>query len=254
MITSRPCASRRKNGDLWAIRDRRGPRVVGRGAALPEGVRPGGAPRWPATPSCGSRDVCGQGRRRRTDRPGGDVPGRLRGPVRPLVIQPAGRPVHPGGDRAAPPGARPTPVRTEVRVKLLSATNGSKVWKLDEGLRVAPSRPADGRPEGPAGAVLRQRVTGVPGPRAAVARTCLVFWGEHPPDRGAAAGDRAGQDRPVGDVDRDARRMSLVIGGLAAVFWATVVKLPPYKILADGSAVHHRAWASPRLSPPTCGS
>ncbi len=30
--------------------------------------------------------------------------------------------------------------------------------------------------------------------------------------------------------------MSLVIGGLSAVFWATVVELPTYRILADGSA------------------
>jgi len=30
--------------------------------------------------------------------------------------------------------------------------------------------------------------------------------------------------------------MSLVIGGLSAVFWATVVDLPTYRILADGSA------------------
>lgn len=33
------------------------------------------------------------------------------------------------------------PGATEVRIKLISATNGSKVWKLDEGLRVTPSRP-----------------------------------------------------------------------------------------------------------------
>lgn len=33
------------------------------------------------------------------------------------------------------------PGATEVRVKLVSATNGSKIWKLDEGLRVSPSRP-----------------------------------------------------------------------------------------------------------------
>jgi len=31
--------------------------------------------------------------------------------------------------------------------------------------------------------------------------------------------------------------LSLVIGGLAAVFWALVVKLPTYRIQADGSAV-----------------
>jgi len=36
---------------------------------------------------------------------------------------------------------RAHPGPTEVRVKLVSATNGSKTWKLDEGLRVAPSRP-----------------------------------------------------------------------------------------------------------------
>ncbi len=33
------------------------------------------------------------------------------------------------------------PGATEVRIRLISATNGSKVWKLDEGLRVTPSRP-----------------------------------------------------------------------------------------------------------------
>jgi DNA polymerase-3 subunit alpha len=33
------------------------------------------------------------------------------------------------------------PGATEVRVKLVSATNGAKIWKLDEGLRVSPSRP-----------------------------------------------------------------------------------------------------------------
>lgn len=31
--------------------------------------------------------------------------------------------------------------------------------------------------------------------------------------------------------------LALVIGGLSAVFWAMVVELPTYKILADGSAV-----------------
>jgi DNA polymerase-3 subunit alpha len=36
---------------------------------------------------------------------------------------------------------RAHPGPTEVRVRLVSATNGAKVWKLDEGLRVAPSRP-----------------------------------------------------------------------------------------------------------------
>jgi DNA polymerase III subunit alpha len=36
---------------------------------------------------------------------------------------------------------RAHPGATEVRVKLVSATSGSKVWKLDEGLRVSPSRP-----------------------------------------------------------------------------------------------------------------
>lgn len=36
---------------------------------------------------------------------------------------------------------RAHPGATEVRVKLVSATNGSKIWKLDESLRVAPSRP-----------------------------------------------------------------------------------------------------------------
>ncbi len=36
---------------------------------------------------------------------------------------------------------RAHPGPTEVRVKLVSATSGAKVWKLDEGLRVAPSRP-----------------------------------------------------------------------------------------------------------------
>jgi DNA polymerase-3 subunit alpha len=36
---------------------------------------------------------------------------------------------------------RAHPGATEVRVKLVSATNGSKIWKLDETLRVSPSRP-----------------------------------------------------------------------------------------------------------------
>jgi DNA polymerase III subunit alpha len=36
---------------------------------------------------------------------------------------------------------RAHPGATEVRVKLVSATNGAKIWKLDEGLRVSPSRP-----------------------------------------------------------------------------------------------------------------
>lgn len=36
---------------------------------------------------------------------------------------------------------RAHPGPTEVRIKLVSATNGAKVWKLDEGLRVTPSGP-----------------------------------------------------------------------------------------------------------------
>ncbi|HOC12434.1 MAG TPA: DNA polymerase III subunit alpha [Propionicimonas sp.] len=36
---------------------------------------------------------------------------------------------------------RAHPGPTEVRVKLVSATAGSKIWRLDDGLRVAPSRP-----------------------------------------------------------------------------------------------------------------
>ncbi len=63
------------------------------------------------------------------------------GPSGPLVIQlPAVRCTPAVVEQlrhvlAAHPGA------TEVRVKLVSATNGSKIWKLDERLRVSPSRP-----------------------------------------------------------------------------------------------------------------
>jgi DNA polymerase-3 subunit alpha len=36
---------------------------------------------------------------------------------------------------------RAHPGGTEVRVRLITQSNHSKVWRLDEGLRVAPSRP-----------------------------------------------------------------------------------------------------------------
>ncbi|MCC6496670.1 MAG: DNA polymerase III subunit alpha [Propionibacteriaceae bacterium] len=63
------------------------------------------------------------------------------GPSGPLVIQlPAVR-CTPAVIEQLRQVLRAHPGSTEVRVKLLSATNGSKVWKLDEGLRVAPSRP-----------------------------------------------------------------------------------------------------------------
>ncbi|HSK34170.1 MAG TPA: hypothetical protein VK903_11840, partial [Propionicimonas sp.] len=63
------------------------------------------------------------------------------GPSGPLVIQlPAVR-CTPAVIEQLRQVLRAHPGSTEVRVKLLSTTNGSKVWKLDEGLRVAPSRP-----------------------------------------------------------------------------------------------------------------
>jgi len=63
------------------------------------------------------------------------------GPSGPLVIQlPAVR-CTPAVIEQLRQVLRSHPGSTEVRVKLLSTTNGSKVWKLDEGLRVAPSRP-----------------------------------------------------------------------------------------------------------------
>ncbi len=63
------------------------------------------------------------------------------GPSGPLVIQlPAVR-CTPAVIEQLRQVLRAHPGSTEVRVKLLSATNGSKIWKLDEGLRVAPSRP-----------------------------------------------------------------------------------------------------------------
>jgi DNA polymerase-3 subunit alpha len=63
------------------------------------------------------------------------------GPSGPLVIQlPAVR-CTPAVVEQLRQVLRAHPGPTEVRVKLVSATNGSKVWKLDEGLRVAPSRP-----------------------------------------------------------------------------------------------------------------
>ncbi|MGV8910094.1 MAG: DNA polymerase III subunit alpha, partial [Propionicimonas sp.] len=63
------------------------------------------------------------------------------GPSGPLVIQlPAVR-CTPAVIEQLRLVLRSHPGSTEVRVRLLSATNGSKVWKLDEGLSVAPSRP-----------------------------------------------------------------------------------------------------------------
>jgi len=63
------------------------------------------------------------------------------GPSGPLVIQlPAVR-CTPAVIEQLRQVLRSHPGSTEVRVKLLSTTNGSKVRKLDEGLRVAPSRP-----------------------------------------------------------------------------------------------------------------
>ena len=63
------------------------------------------------------------------------------GPSGPLVIQlPAVR-CTPAVIEQLRQVLRSHPGSTEVRVKLVSATNGSKVWKLDEGLRVEPSRP-----------------------------------------------------------------------------------------------------------------
>jgi DNA polymerase-3 subunit alpha len=63
------------------------------------------------------------------------------GPSGPLVIQlPAVR-CTPAVVEQLRHVLRAHPGPTEVRVRLVSATNGAKVWKLDEGLRVAPSRP-----------------------------------------------------------------------------------------------------------------
>ncbi|CAL8980025.1 DNA polymerase III subunit alpha [Propionicimonas sp. T2.31MG-18] len=63
------------------------------------------------------------------------------GPSGPLVIQlPAVR-CTPAVVEQLRHVLRAHPGPTEVRVRLVSATNGSKVWKLDEGLRVATSRP-----------------------------------------------------------------------------------------------------------------
>ena len=63
------------------------------------------------------------------------------GPTGPLLIQlPAVR-CTPAVVEQLRAVLRAHPGATEVRVKLVSATNGSKTWKLDEGLRVAPSRP-----------------------------------------------------------------------------------------------------------------
>jgi DNA polymerase III subunit alpha len=63
------------------------------------------------------------------------------GPAGPLVIQlPAVR-CTPAVVEQLRQVLRAHPGPTEVRVKLVSATSDSKVWKLDEGLRVAPSRP-----------------------------------------------------------------------------------------------------------------
>jgi DNA polymerase III subunit alpha len=63
------------------------------------------------------------------------------GPSGPLVIQlPAVR-CTPAVIEQLAQVLRAHPGPTEVRVKLISATSGSKVWRLDEGLRVAPSHP-----------------------------------------------------------------------------------------------------------------
>lgn len=63
------------------------------------------------------------------------------GPSGPLVIQlPAVR-CTPAVVEQLRHVLRAHPGPTEVRVRLVSATNGAKVWKLDEGLRVATSRP-----------------------------------------------------------------------------------------------------------------
>jgi DNA polymerase III subunit alpha len=63
------------------------------------------------------------------------------GPSGPLVIQlPAVR-CTPAVVEQLRQVLRAHPGPTEVRVKLVSATSDSKVWKLDEGLRVATSRP-----------------------------------------------------------------------------------------------------------------
>jgi DNA polymerase III subunit alpha len=63
------------------------------------------------------------------------------GPAGPLVIQlPAVR-CTPAVIEQLAQVLRAHPGPTEVRVKLISATSGSKVWRLDERLRVAPSHP-----------------------------------------------------------------------------------------------------------------
>ena len=63
------------------------------------------------------------------------------GPSGPLVIQlPAVR-CTPAVVEQLRHVLRAHPGPTEVRVRMVSATNGAKVWKLDDGLRVAPSRP-----------------------------------------------------------------------------------------------------------------
>ena len=63
------------------------------------------------------------------------------GPSGPLVIQlPAVR-CTPAVVEQLRHVLRAHPGPTEVRVRLVSATSGAKVWRLDEGLRVAPSRP-----------------------------------------------------------------------------------------------------------------
>ena len=63
------------------------------------------------------------------------------GPSGPLVIQlPAVR-CTPAVVEQLRQVLRSHPGPTEVRVKLVSTTNGAKIWRLDDGLRVAPSRP-----------------------------------------------------------------------------------------------------------------
>ena len=63
------------------------------------------------------------------------------GPTGPLVIQLPALRCTPAVVEQLRQVLRSHPGPTEVRVRLVSQTNGSKVWKLDEGLRVATSRP-----------------------------------------------------------------------------------------------------------------
>ncbi|PKQ32713.1 MAG: DNA polymerase III subunit alpha [Actinobacteria bacterium HGW-Actinobacteria-2] len=63
------------------------------------------------------------------------------GPSGPLLIQMPAVRCTPAVVEQLRQVLRAHPGATEVRVKLISATNGSKIWKLDETLRVSPSRP-----------------------------------------------------------------------------------------------------------------